>query len=71
MKYLQLYKDGKQLLGSDGIMSVDGRYSNSTIYCKVRERNNKFAANFPHKVADQYAIYNGRIGGTLGRVNNI
>lgn len=71
MKILQLFKDGKELLGSDGIMYIDGRFSNANIYREVRARNNRFAQNFPHKIADQYALYTGRIGSTLSKLNTI
>lgn len=71
MKTLQLFKDGKQLLGSDGIMYVDGRLNNASIYREVRARNNRFAKNFPHKIADQYAIYVGGLKGSLSQLNNI
>ena len=70
-KYIQLFRDGKELLGSDGIMVIDGRLNNSSIYRQVRQRNNSFAANFPHKVATSYAIYTSRIGSKLLMQNNI
>lgn len=68
MKILQLFKDGAQLLGSDGIMYVDGRYNAASIRAEVLSRNARFKKNFPHKLADSYAIYNGRIGGPLSRI---
>lgn len=71
MKIIQLFKDGKQIIATDGIMYIDGRFNAASIYREVRARNNRFAQNFPHKVADQYAIYAGRIGSNLGRLNNI
>lgn len=71
MKILQLFKDGKQIIASDGVMYVDGRLNSASIYREVRARNNRFAVNFPHKVADQYAIYSDRIGSNLGKLNNI
>jgi hypothetical protein len=61
-KYIQFYKDNKEIIASDGIMVVDGRLNNSSIYRLVRQRNNSYAKNFPHKIADSYAIYQGRIG---------
>ena len=68
---LQLFKDGDEILASDGIMYVDGRFNKYSIIKAVRERNRRYAANFPHKIADSFAIYNGRIGGTMGRKINI
>lgn len=67
MKTLQLFRDGKEILGSDGIMYVDGRFNHYNIVTSVIERNNSYAKNFPHKVATSFAIYNGRIGGTMGK----
>lgn len=63
MKILQLYKDGKEILASDGIMYVDGRLNLSNIIEKVKERNDQFAKNFPHRIADSFSIYLNRIGG--------
>lgn len=71
MKTLQLFRDGKEIIATDGIMYVDGRFGPARIYKEVRARNNRFAANFPHKIADQYAIYRGRIGSTIGPLINI
>lgn len=62
MTTLQLFKDGKELLASDGIMYVDGRYSMNRIKDEVRKRNEQFAANFPHKIADSFAIYVNGVG---------
>ncbi len=72
MKTIQLFKDGAEILASDGIMKVDGRLSKASIYREVRARNNRFAANFPHKVATSYAFYsNGKIGSKLIDHTNI
>ena len=71
MKTLQLFKDGKEIIASDGIMYVDGRLNPSNVKREVIERNKRFAKNFPHKIADAFAIYRGRIGGSLGPVINL
>lgn len=65
MKTIQLFKDGKELLGSDGIMYIDGRYNLTSIKSEVRKRNQRYARNFPHKIADSFAIYRDRIGGPI------
>lgn len=65
MKYLQLFTNNQQQLGSDGIMTVDGRFNAYNIKQTVIKRNNSFKKNFPHKVATSFAIYNGRIGSSL------
>lgn len=67
MKKIQLFRDGKEIIASDGIMYVDGRYNLHNIINAVRERNKSFAANFPHKIADSFAIYSGRIGSNLSK----
>jgi|VirMetMinimDraft_7_1064189.scaffolds.fasta_scaffold217631_1 hypothetical protein len=67
MKILQLFKDNSEILATDGIMYVDGRLNTYNIIQAVKERNKRYAANFPHKIADSFAIYTGRIGGNIGR----
>lgn len=61
MKILQLYREGKEMLGSDGIM-----YTDQTTIPKmmedVKSRNKNYQKNFPHKIADEFAVYQGRIG---------
>lgn len=71
MKTLQLFKDGKQILASDGIMYVDGRFNASSIKQAVIERNTRYAKNFPHKLADGFATYSGRIGSQLSSIHSI
>ena len=68
MKILQLYKDGKEIIASDGIMYIDGRLNLSNIKRAVIERNKRFAVNFPHKIVDSFAVYQNRIGGNLGSI---
>lgn len=68
MKTLQLFRDGKEIIATDGIMKVDGRVNLSNIKVAVRQRNARFAANFPHKVADSFAIYVDKVGGALGYI---
>ena len=40
-RLLQLFKDEKEILGSDGIMYVDGRYNMGNVIEAVKERNNR------------------------------
>lgn len=62
---IQLFKDGKEIAATDGIMYVDGRYTIESTKQAVHVRNGRFKKNFPHKLADSFAIYNkdGRIYG--------
>ena len=68
MKKLQLFRDGKEIMATDGIMHVDGRLNLSNTIAAVKSRNEQFAANFPHKIADSFAIYTNRIGGSYGKI---
>lgn len=54
---IQLFKDGKEIIASDGIMYVDGRLNAYNVRQKVVERNKRFAKNFPNKVCDSFRIY--------------
>jgi len=56
MKKLQLFKENNEILGSDGIMYVDGRLAIRNIKKEVQERNKRMV-NFPHVIADSFAIY--------------
>lgn len=71
MKTLQLFKDGKEILGSDGIMYVDGRLNPGNVKREVIERNKHYKKNYPHRLADAFAAYTGRIGGNMGRIVNL
>lgn len=48
---LQLTKDSKDIIATDGRLWVDGRNSLNAIYKSVLERNDSFKKNFPHKIA--------------------
>jgi hypothetical protein len=67
MKTLQLFRDGKEILASDGIMYVDGRFNHRNIVKAVNERNTRYAKNFPHKIATSFSIYANRIGGNMSK----
>lgn len=51
-----LFRDKKEILGSDGLMKIDGRYNLSSIRQTIIDRNKRVVKNFPHEVADAYAI---------------
>lgn len=54
---VQLFRDGKEIIASDGIMYIDGRINAYNVRQKVLERNQRYSKNFPHKVCDSYRIY--------------
>lgn len=67
MKILQLFTNDTEIIASDGIMYVDGRFNLCSIANAVRERNARVAKNFPYKVCDGFAIYkNNRIANGYG-----
>ena len=68
MKVIQLFKDGKEIIATDGIMYVDGRFNMFNVKNAVRNRNERFRVNFPHKIADSFAVYSNRIGSPLSKV---
>ena len=68
MRLLQLFREGEEIIASDGIMYVDGRISMQNTKIKVEKRNESFRKNFPHKVADSFAVYNGK---TLGSITKL
>lgn len=65
MKILQLFHGENEILATDGIMYVDGRLTLANIKHEVRKRNEHYKKNFPHKLADSFAIYHDKIGGSL------
>lgn len=65
MKYVQLYRNGEEILGSDGIMSFPQRTTPLQAIRLVRERNTKFEKNFPHKVATEVGLYLNKIGSQI------
>jgi hypothetical protein len=54
-------KDNREMLGSDGVMYIDGRYSIDSIKWCVRSRNSRYSKNFPHKIATAFIYKNKRI----------
>lgn len=51
-----LFRDKKEILGSDGLMKIDGRYNLSSIRQSIIDRNKRVVKNFQHLVADAYVI---------------
>ncbi len=54
---LQLFINDNPILGSDGVLNVDGRFNIYSVANAVRERNKRFEKNFPHKVCDGFARF--------------
>jgi hypothetical protein len=54
MKRIILIKDSQDILGSDGLMLIDGRFSMESIRNQVKDRNKRYSKNFPHLVCDSF-----------------
>ena len=67
MKRILLTINGKEILGSDGLMHIDGRFNLTSIKREVRERNKRLERNFPHKVCDGFFF----AGEHLNPISNI
>lgn len=53
--------DGKDILGSDGLMYIDGRKNLYNQIMEIKERNKTYAKNFPNKIANGYYKVNDRL----------
>ena len=51
-----LFRDKKEILGSDGLMKIDGRYNLSSIRQSIIDRNKRYVKNLQHLVADAFVI---------------
>ena len=69
MKRLILTIDNKDILGSDGLMYIDGRLNLNSIKQRVKQRNEKYMKNFPHKIADGFYFVNERLNKTSNTIN--
>lgn len=58
---LQLTRGEKDIMGSDGIMKMDGRFNMESVKEKVRLRNFSFKEKFPHKIADGFFFTTDRL----------
>lgn len=56
-----LQKDNQDMLGSDSLMYIDGRLSVSNAIEAVKERNDRYRKNFPHKIADSFYFVDERL----------
>ena len=54
MKRIILTQQGNDILGSDGLLFIDGRLNFQSIKAKVLQRNKKYKKQFPHKIADGF-----------------
>lgn len=53
--------DGRDILGSDGLMYIDGRKNLYNQILEVKKRNKTYAKNFPNKVANGFYKVNDRL----------
>ena len=56
-----LFRNNKPILGSTGFMNIDGRFNRSSIRQTILDRNKRVVKNFPHGVADAYAICDNKL----------
>lgn len=61
MKKIILYQGERNMLGSDGLMYIDGRFNLSSTIREVEKRNARFSKNFPHKIADGFRFCSDRL----------
>lgn len=60
MKMIQLYRNGKPLLGTIGRMYIDGRFNLSSTINAIHERNSRKEKNFPHEIATHFRYLDNR-----------
>ena len=61
-----LRRNGRDLMGSDQLMYIDGRLNVSNAIEAVKQRNNRYKKNFPHKVADSFYFVDDRLNAKSG-----
>ncbi len=61
MKKIRLINNKQDILGSDGILYLDGRWNMDSIFEFIRARNYRMKKNFPHKLAHKFYFVNDRI----------
>ena len=65
MQTIQLFKDNKQILGSDGVMKTNQNISLMKLTNLVVERNKRYEKNFKHLICNSFAVYSDKIGSKL------
>jgi hypothetical protein len=68
MKRIILTIKGEDILGSDGLMKIDGRYNFNSQINEIKKRNERYEKNFPHKIADGFYMVNERLQKVSGRI---
>ena len=56
MKRIILTQKGRDILGSDGLLLIDGRFNLESIKEVIFARNNTLKKNFPNKIADGFYL---------------
>ena len=56
-----LFRNNQRIIGGAGFMNVDGRYNQYSIRQTIIDRNKRVIKNFPHEVADAYAICDNKL----------
>ena len=67
MKRIILTQKNADILGSDGLMYIDGRLNLQNVKAKIKQRNERYAKNFAHKIADGFYF----VGERLTKQSNI
>lgn len=67
MKIIQLYRNGKPLIGSIGRMHIDGRYNLASTINVIRERNARKQKNFKHEIATHFKY----LGSNFNEIGNL
>ena len=61
MKKIILYRNNYSILGSDGLMHIDGRFSLQSTINEVKKRNERYSKNFPHLICDGFRFCDNRL----------
>jgi len=64
-------KDGEEMIGSDGYLRPDMRKSLENIKTDVRNRNEMFKKNFPHKIAYGFKFWDNKSSSRYESTDNL
>lgn len=64
MHKILLYRNGAKIMGSTGLMNVDGRFGMERVKHAIRERNKQLEKNFPNEVCEEFVFCDKRLNET-------